>query len=76
VFLVLAGDYIAGRYDLVRTISSRFQQFGAADEVRALFVDEEGQQVFLPSPSAKQKPTARRRAAPKSSDPGPKSESP
>jgi len=51
-FLVLAKEYIAGRHDVVRTISERFEDLGVSDEVRALFVDDGGRQVLLPAASA------------------------
>ena len=47
-FLTLAREYLSGRYDVVRTISSEFPQLGIHDEVRMLFVDDEGNSVLLP----------------------------
>ena len=47
-FLILVKEYLAGRYDVVQTISARFDDLSVSDEVRALFIDEGGRQVLLP----------------------------
>jgi hypothetical protein len=47
-FLMLARDYLSGRYDVVRAVGSEFPNLGIHGEVRALFVDEGGE-ALLPA---------------------------
>ena len=75
-FLVLVKEYLAGRYDVVRTISERFDDLSIADEVRALFVDERGEQVFLPIGRTEPKPSGTRDSGPVPSEPNAPAEIP